>query len=236
EAVHDAGPALAPGRERRAPPREYVHQRVVPVARARVDNEARWLVEHGEVLVLEHEGQRLVGRGIAPGGRRVGWERDRDDGAALQPRGGAQRPPARADALGGHEPGRDRARQGKLIGEEAVETLGLGGDDAESDGGRRHGCSTALASLARSCARPSSQRETASAIAPTVMAESATLNVGQRADPIPTSTKSTTPCALRMRSTTLPTAPAHTRASATMRNRSRGRVASTIERSTTSAT
>src|SRR2546428_395506 len=236
ETVHDAGPALGPRRERRAPPHQHVHQRVVPVTRPRVADQARRLVEHGEVLVFEHEGQRLVSGGIGPGGRCVGWERDRDDGAALQPRGGAQRPPDRADALGGHEPGRDRARQGKLIGEEAVETLGLGGDDAESDGGRRHGCSTALASLARSCARPSSQRETASAIAPTVMAESATLNVGQRADPMPTSTKSTTPCALRMRSTTLPTAPAHTRASATTRNRSPRRVARAIERSTTSAT
>src|SRR5207247_249670 len=107
------------------------------------------------------------------------------------------------------------ARHGELIGEKAVEALGLGGDDAERDGGRRHGCSTALASLARSCARPSSQRETASAIAPTVMAESATLNVGQRADPMPTSTKSTTPCALRTRSTKLPKAPAHTRACVT---------------------
>src|SRR5205823_276358 len=34
------------------------------------------------------------------------------------------------------------------------------------------------------CARPSSQRETASAIAPTVIAESATLKVGQRVPPI----------------------------------------------------
>src|SRR5207247_1387778 len=131
-------------------------------------------------------------------------ERARAGRAGLQPCGGTQRTAARADALVSDEAGRDRARHGELIGEKAVEALGLGGDDAERDGGRRHGCSTALASLARSCARPSSQRETASAIAPTVMAESATLNVGQRADPMPTPTKSTTPCALRMRSTTLP--------------------------------
>src|SRR5256712_409236 len=87
--------------------------------------------------------------------------------APRRPCGGAQWPAARADALVGDEAGRDRARHGELIGEKAVEALGLGGDDAERDGGRRHGCSTALASLARSCARPSSQRETASAIAPT---------------------------------------------------------------------
>src|SRR5207237_1203769 len=107
--------------------------------------------------------------------------------------------------------------QRELIGEEAVETLGLGNDDAEGDGG--HQGSAALASFARSCARPSSQSDTASAIAPTVMAESATLKVGQRALPIPTSTKSTTPRALRTRSITLPTAaavPQNTRRSTTL--------------------
>src|SRR3989449_1189158 len=77
ETMHDAGPALGPGRERRALPREHVHQRVIPVARARVDDEARRLVEHGEVLVLEHEGQRLVSGGVGPGGRCGGGEVDR---------------------------------------------------------------------------------------------------------------------------------------------------------------
>src|SRR5437867_69333 len=144
-----------------------------------------------------------------------------------QSRGVAVEPAAGGGAGG------DGAGQRELTGDEAVEALGLGGGEAERDGG--HQGSAAVASFARSCARPSSQRETASAIAPTVMAESATLKVGQRAEPIPTSTKSTTPCALRRRSTTLPTAPAHTSASETMRNRSRGRAERTIERSTHSA-
>src|SRR5207245_2756293 len=138
--------------------------------------------------------------------------------AALQPGGGTQGPPVARDVLGGDDAGGDGTGQGELIGEEAVETLGLGSDDAEGDGG--HQGPAALASFARSCARPSSHSDTASAIAPTVMAESATLKVGQRVLPIPTSTKSTTPRALRTRSITLPTAPAHTSASATIRKRS----------------
>src|SRR5204863_7656187 len=127
----------------------------------------------------------------------------------------------------------DGAGQRELICYAAAEPPGLGGEHAARD--RGHQGSPALASFARPCARPSSQRETASAIAPPVMAESATLKVGQRAVPIPTSTKSTTPWALRRRSTTLPTAPAHTSASETMRNRSPGRAERTMERSTNSA-
>src|SRR3989441_6270477 len=225
-------PRGRPLRERRAPPHEDVHQCVVPVAGAGVHHQARRLVEHGEVLILVHEAQLPMSRGVRAG-RVLRGELDRHYRAALQPGRGAQRRAVAGDAFGGDEAGGDSAGQRKLIGDEAVETLGLGGRDTERDGG--HQGSAALASFARSCARPSSQRETASAIAPTVMAESATLKVGQRAEPIPTSTKSTTPCALRRRSTTLPTAPAHTSASETMRNRSPGRAERTIERSTNSA-
>jgi signal peptidase II len=57
----------------------------------------------------------------------------------------------------------------------------------------------------------------ASSPAPTLTAMSATLNVGQRASPTPTSMKSTTPKNERTRSIRLPTAPAHTNASATAR-------------------
>src|SRR3989449_8359251 len=156
-----------------------------------------------------------------------------NEGAALELHGRAERPTGGGDALVGDEAGGDGAGKGKLVREEAVEALGLRDGDAEGDGGH-HG-SAARASSPRGCCRPSSQRETASAIAPTVMAESATLNVGQRAAPMPTSTKSTTPWALRMRSTTFPTAPAQTSARANSRNRSPGRADRTIERSTSSA-
>src|SRR5581483_2433556 len=167
-------------------------------------------------------------------GRRLGLgEVHGHHGPAAQPRRRAQRPAAGRDAPRGDQLPRRGARHRQLIGEKAVEALGLGDGDAEGDD-RRH-CSAVRASFARSCARPSSHSEIASAIAPTLMAESATLNVGQRAVPIPTSTKSTTPWALRRRSITFPTAPAHTSASATKRNRSPGRAARTMERSTTRA-
>src|SRR6266516_898484 len=218
-------------RQRRAPLHRHVHQRVVPVARAGVDYETRRLVEHGEVLVFEHEAQlRMRGRGGVAARRLLGGELDAHHGPTLQPRRGAERRSVTGDAFIGDEAGGDGAGQRELIGHEAVEPLGFGGDDAECNGG--HQGSAALASFARSCARPSSQSETARAIAPTVIAESATLKVGQRAEPIPTSTKSTTPWALRSRSTTLPTAPAHNSASEKMRNRSPGRAERAMERST----
>src|SRR5207237_3741261 len=199
-----------------------------------MDDQAGGLVEHREVLVLVGKGEVAMGGRVARRGRLVGRELDRHHGPALQHGGGTQRPPVAGDVLVGDEAGGEGTGQRELIGAEAVETLGLGNDDAEGDGGQPG--SAALASFPRSCARPSSQSDTASAIAPTVMAESATLKVGQRALPIPTSTKSTTPRALRMRSITLPTAPAHTSASATMRKRPPGPVASTLDRSTNSAT
>src|SRR2546430_2493310 len=238
EPVHDAGPPRGGRplsfRQRGASLHEHVDERVVPVTGPRMYDQARRLVEDGEVLVFIGEREVAVGGGVAPGRRLLGRQLDRHHGAARQLDRGAQRAPVTGDVFVGGEAGGDGAGQRELIGEETVETLGLGHDDAEGDGG--HQGSAALASFARSCARPSSQSDTASAIAPTVMAESATLKVGQRVLPIPTSTKSTTPRALRTRSITLPTAPAHTSARATMRKRSPGRVASTMDRSTNSAT
>src|SRR5207247_522465 len=240
--VPEAGPAPPPRgpplgralRQRGAPPHEHVHERVVPVSRARVHHEARGLVEHREVRVFVDERQVAVRGGVAPGRRLVRrGELHGNEGAALELHGRAERPTGGGDALVGDEAGGDGAGKGELVREEAVEALGLRDGDAEGDGGH-HG-SAARASSPRGCCRPSSQRETASAIAPTVMAESATLNVGQRAAPMPTSTKSTTPWALRMRSTTFPTAPAQTSARANSRNRSPGRADRTIERSTSSA-
>src|SRR5215217_4903707 len=62
--------------------------------------------------------------------------------------------------------------------------------------------------------------ETTRAMAPQLTAMSATLNVGQRSAPMPTSRKSTTPRGLRTRSMRFPTAPPATRPSANWRNRS----------------
>src|SRR5438034_351597 len=211
-----------------------MHADLVGATGAGVDDQTRRLVEHREVLVLVREAEVAVGGGVALGRRCFGRQLDGHDGTALELDRGAKRAAVTGDAFVGDDAGGDGAGQRELVGEEPVEALGFGGDDAEGHGG--HQCCAAPASFARSCARPSSQREIASAIAPTVIAESATLKVGHRVLPIPTSTKSTTPWALRIRSITFPTAPAHTSARASSRNRSPGRAEITMERSTNSAT
>src|SRR2546430_14657637 len=88
----------------------------------------------------------------------LGGELDAHHGTALQPGRGPERRTVTGDAFVGDEAGGYRAGQRELIGYEAGEPLGFGGDDAESDGG--HQGSAALGSFARSCARPSSPRET----------------------------------------------------------------------------
>src|SRR5687767_13173235 len=79
---------------------------------------------------------------------------------------------------------------------------------------------------ARPFASSSSPQSThASRNAPMLTAMSATLNVGQRVSPRPTSMKSTTPREERTRSIRFPSAPAQTRAIASVRTRSPSRVA-----------
>ena len=65
----------------------------------------------------------------------------------------------------------------------------------------------------------------ASAMAPQLTAMSATLNVGHRSEPMPTSRKSTTPRALRTRSMRLPAAPPATRPRAKLAEAIAGRTA-----------
>ncbi len=134
------------------------------------------------------------------------------------------RSPLTRTALCGDQPGGLGAGELKLIGEEAVEALGRGGADQEAkglragDGGLGGGEGTAVltplsairastdceTSSPPACRASSRQREMASAMAPQLTAMSATLKVGQRWTPTPTSRKSTTPCGLRIRSIRLP--------------------------------
>ena len=124
---------------------------------------------------------------------------------------------------------RDQARGGgpgeaELVGEKPVEALGAGDRDGEPrrrrqrhgryalDGGAAPGDGARAVSPAPFL--PSPHSESASAKAPQVTAMSATLNVGQRRAPTPTSRKSTTPRAERTRSIRLPSAPAQIAASA----------------------
>src|SRR5256886_4764478 len=232
EPVHDSRPAFRrPARQVGAAADQDVDEGVVPMPRAGMDDEAGRLVEHGEVLVLVHEAQVRVRGRVGAWWRLVGRQFDGDFIPALEQRGGAQHFAARGDALIGDETSGLSTGKGELVGEESIETFGLCHDAKGDVQG-----SAARASFARCCARLSCHSESPSAIAPIVIAESATLNVGQRQAPIPTSTKSTTPCALRIRSTRLPTAPPQTNASAISRNRSPGRVPRTSDASTTSAT
>src|SRR2546430_10854002 len=98
-----------------------------------------------------------------------GRESKVDHGPRLQPRRGAERRSVTGDALIGNEAGGDGAGQRELIGHEAVEPLGFGGDDAECNGG--HQGSAPPAPFARSFAPPSSPTGTPTGIAPPVIAE-----------------------------------------------------------------
>ena len=73
-------------------------------------------------------------------------------------------------------------------------------------------------------------------MAPQLTAMSATLKVGHRSAPMPTSRKSTTPRVLRIRSIRLPAAPPATRPSASWRNRSPRGLVRDIRLSTKTAT
>ena len=208
EPVHDAGSALGPAGQSRAARDERVDQRVVPMAWRGVDDQAGRLVDHGEVLVLVDHDER-DGGGLESAGRLVFGEPDGDALTARQDPGGASGPSIHRDRLGGDEAGSLGAGEAQLIGEELVEALGLVGDDGELDRRRLAHAAEADSGSAR---RESSRHiEITRAMAPQLTAMSATLNVGQRSAPMPTSRKSTTPRSLRMRSIRLPAAPPATR-------------------------
>src|SRR6185312_11234400 len=100
-------------------------------------------------------------------------------------------------------------------GEEDVEV------DESADASNSSRRAASPASVA-SCSRSSFQSTSASRIAPTVTAESATLNVQKRTEPKPMSMKSTTPLGEKKRSIRLPAAPPHARPSASTRTVSPG--------------
>ncbi len=98
------------------------------MARRGVHDQAGRLVDHGQVLVLEDDGQRDVG-GLEGTGRLVVRNPDGHPLAAGEQPGGAGGLALDVDGLLRHQAGGLRAGKAKLIGEEPVETLGrLGGD------------------------------------------------------------------------------------------------------------
>src|SRR5258708_6595924 len=241
EAVHDPRPARhCAGGQVDAASDEDVDETVLPMAGPGMHDETRGLVEHREVLVFEHEAQLGVRRRVGAG-HGVGRELDGDFGAALEQGGRAQRAVGGRHELLGDETGGLCARQRELVGEKAVEALGGRGRDAEPDGegrGGAHGAAAVPASFTESWGLPSSPRIPNRAQAPAVRPEAAPMKSAPRQSPTPTLTKmkSTTPCALRTRSTMLPAAPAHSSPSTPSRTRSPGRVWRTMEPRTKSAT
>ena len=80
------------------------------------------LVDHGQVLVLEHEGEG-DGGGLEGAGRLLIGEPDGDALAAGEEAGRAGRLSVDGHGLIGHQPRRLRARKPELVGEKAVEAL-----------------------------------------------------------------------------------------------------------------
>ncbi len=126
------GPALGAAGQRRAAGDQRVDQGVVPVARRGVDHQPGGLVDDGEVLVLVDDGER-DGGGAERAGRLVLGEPDGDQLAAGEDPGGAGGLAVDGHRLVGDEPGGLGAGEAELVGEEAVEALGLRGDDGELD-------------------------------------------------------------------------------------------------------
>ena len=124
EAVHDAGAALGAARERGAAGHQRVHQRVVPVARRRMHHQAGRLVDHREVLVLEDdvERERIGDEGA---GRLVLGEDDFDQVPVFGDARGADHFAVDPHRAGGDDPRGLGSREGKLVGEKAVDTLGV---------------------------------------------------------------------------------------------------------------
>src|SRR4051794_12183519 len=244
QSVHDAGaPGDAPAQLGPAG-NQRIHQGVVPMPGRGMDHKAGRLVQHGEVLVFEDDGEGNV-RGTELPDRLTLLRFDLDDVAALERVAGASAAAVHPHGARSDEAGRIGAGQTELVGEKAVEPLGCGREDGEGDGEL-----DGQPRLAHSASFPwstgaaggsgwqtsSRHMETTRAMAPQLTAMSATLNVGQRSPPIPTSRKSPPPRMLRIRSIRLPAAPPATRPRASWRNQSPGGLVRDIRRSTTTAT
>ena len=216
--MDDPGPIrVADGRELGVARQEAVHERPVPVPGPGVHDEARGLLEHHHVRVLVPDGQRDLLRAR----RRFRDRRPQqlDDVArpeALRLAGGPARDP---HATVGEQALDLRAAPARQGGDGPVDALAgqsLGDDQRFT---RTRGTLGAHASApgpdpfgsARFTDEPGNSVRSTSRIAPIVMHESATLNVGK----FPIRTKSTTaPCRKpgdrTTRSVRLPTAPAST--------------------------
>ncbi len=162
--------------------RQRVHERVVPVPRRRMHDESGRLVDHRQVVVLVHEREIAMRRGVRAGCcRREGTTPN--DGGARQLHGRAQRAPIGGNAPVGDEAGGDGAgertagRRGSGRGVRSAATATEKRDRRRRSRRRPPeppSRGPGLDLRARATARGRSRR--------TVTAVSATLNVGQRTD------------------------------------------------------
>jgi hypothetical protein len=122
QAMDDAGPSFGASRQSSAPRHQRVDQGVVPMSGSRVNYQSCRLVDDGEVLILEHDGEG-DGAGLKPARRFVIRKSDRDPLTAVKKSRSSRGLPIDADELVGHQPSRLSARQPHLVGKESVEAL-----------------------------------------------------------------------------------------------------------------
>ena len=132
--MDDSWPPFRAAGEGGAASDQRVDQGVIPMARRRMNHQTGGLVDDGEILVLEHERER-DGGGLERTRRFVIRHPDDDDFAAGEEAGSASDLAIDRHSLVGHQAGSLGAGDGHLIGEKAVEALGLEAKDGEFDRG-----------------------------------------------------------------------------------------------------
>jgi hypothetical protein len=132
QAVDDARPSLRPSGQRGPPGNQGIYQSVVPVTWSGVNYQTGRLIDDGQVLILEHEGER--NGGWLEGTRWLfGGKLDRHSLTAREEPGRAGRLAVDRDQLVGDEAGSLGAGDAQLVGEEPVEAFGLRAENRELD-------------------------------------------------------------------------------------------------------
>jgi hypothetical protein len=114
QAMDDAGPSLGTARQGSTPRHQCVDQRVIPMPRRRVNDQARRLVNDGEVLVLVDHGER-DGAGLEGARGLMLVKPDGDLLTARKESGSASRLAFHGDELICYQAGRLSARDSELV-------------------------------------------------------------------------------------------------------------------------
>lgn len=119
-----SGTAFGAARQRRAAGHQGVYQRVVPVARRRVNDQSGGFVYDGEVFVFEDQREGNSG-GPDGAGRLVRRDLNGDALSSGQEPRRAGRLPFNRDEFAGHQASRLSSGQPHLVGQETIQPLGL---------------------------------------------------------------------------------------------------------------